>query len=209
MSELEAQVREELQGIVAVLQELTGLPSRWSGRVELVPDAEFKGKKRFSCDIQIDAALAQREARWSTLIHEALHSLSAGYLRDDYQDYQGWEEGVVEQLQRLFRPNVLARMGIGVKTEQFQLLDAEHAYNEFVEALETLRELLNVSESEKQGFYVRLLAVPIKNRLGHVFNLGMQLPTDRHREFVGALSVASAALRTRRMEGVPQNEVRH
>ena len=64
MDELEAQVRAELQGVIAALQELTGLPSRWSGRVELVPGADFKGKKRFTCDIQLDAALAEQDARW-------------------------------------------------------------------------------------------------------------------------------------------------
>ena len=58
MDDLEARTQQELTGIVSLLTELTGLPSRWSGRVELVPDAEFKGRKRQMCDIQIDAALA-------------------------------------------------------------------------------------------------------------------------------------------------------
>lgn len=47
--------------------------------VELVETTEFKGKKPFSCDIQIQASLARLEARWSTLIHESLHAHSAGY----------------------------------------------------------------------------------------------------------------------------------
>ena len=149
MDEREAQVRAELQGILVILEELTGLPSRWSGRVELVPGADFKGKKRFTCDIQIDAALAEQDVRWSTLIHEALHSLSVGYIRDDYQDFQGWEEGAVEQLQRFYRGRVLARLGATIGPETFRRIDAEHSYNGFIEALETLRLALGVLEVEQ------------------------------------------------------------
>ena len=140
MDDLQARTQAELEAIITVLTELTGLPSRWSGQVELVPNADFKGKKRFICDIQINAALANQDARWTTLIHEALHSLSAGYIRDDYQDFQGWEEGVVEQLQRIFRPRVLFRLRVAVNPHVFRRLDAEHGYNKFVAALETLRE---------------------------------------------------------------------
>ena len=75
-----------------------------------MPGADFKGKKRFSCDIQIQEALAKTEARWTTLIHESLHTFSSGYLREDYQAYRGWEEGVVEQLQRLLRFEVFHRL---------------------------------------------------------------------------------------------------
>lgn len=96
MDELEWQIQEEIAAIVAFLVEETGLPSRWSGQVGLIPDADFRGKKLFRCDILIDVALAQRPERWSTLIHEALHSLSADYNKEDYHRFRGWEEGVVE-----------------------------------------------------------------------------------------------------------------
>src|SRR5579864_3196786 len=101
MNHSEAQIGEELERILVVVSELTGLPSNWSGRVELPPDADFKGKKRFSCDILIRDELAREPIRWSTLIHEALYCFSAGYRRDDYHMYRGWEEAVVEQQQRL------------------------------------------------------------------------------------------------------------
>ena len=51
MDDLEARTQQELTAIILILTELTGLPSRWSGRVELVPDAEFKGRKRQVCDV--------------------------------------------------------------------------------------------------------------------------------------------------------------
>lgn len=195
---MEARTQQELVDIVAVLTELTGLSSRWSGRVELVPEAEFKGKKRFICDIQIDAALAGQEARWTTLIHEALHSVSAGYIRDDYQDFQGWEEGVVEQLQRLFRPRVLSRLGVTVTPEVFRELEAEHGYNKFVAALETIREALNIPATNVETFYLDLLATPIKDRQSYVNGYGFSLPPSQRSDFFAVVSAASATLRTRR-----------
>jgi len=44
MDELEARTQAELEDVMAVLTEMTGLPSRWSGRVELVPGANFRAK---------------------------------------------------------------------------------------------------------------------------------------------------------------------
>ncbi len=89
MDSTEAQAQQEIAQVVLVVEELTGLPSRWSGRVELVPDAEFRGKKLFSCSILLDTAVAQHPVRWRTLIHEALHSVSAGYTRADYDTLIG------------------------------------------------------------------------------------------------------------------------
>ena len=184
MDELEARTRQELEAIIAVLTELTGLPSRWSRRVELVSNAEFKGKKRFTCDIQINAELAGQEERWTTLIHEALHSLSAGYIRDDYQDFQGWEEGVVEKLQRLFRPRVLALLGITVDLEVLQQLDAEHAYNKFISALENLRTLRQVPAEQAEAFYVDLLATPLRDRQSYISKHGFSLPPVQRVSFL-------------------------
>src|SRR5579862_3523590 len=110
MDNLAEQIRAELESILPLVEELTGLVSRWSGVVELVSDAEFRGKKRFSCLIQIDIDVARQQSRWTTLIHEALHCVSAGYIASDYREYPGWEEGVVEQMQRLIRPQILARL---------------------------------------------------------------------------------------------------
>jgi len=194
MDELEARTLAELQGIIAVLQELTGLPSRWSGRVELVPGADFKGKKRFTCDIQIDAALAERDARWPTLIHEALHSLSVGYVGTDYRAFRGWEEGVVEQLQRLLRPLVLVKLDVVTAAGAFR--DSERPYGVFIEALETLRRHLEapVGGDGATEFYVDLLKHPIRERPGVVLAAGYQLPVARRVLFMQAFSAANAVL---------------
>lgn len=166
--------------------------------MELVPEADFKGKKRFLCDIQINAALAGQEERWTTLIHEALHSVSVGFMRDDYQDFQGWEEGVVEQLQRLFRPRVLSRLRVTVDPQVFQRLDTDHGYNKFVAALEDIREAQQIPATQAEAFYLNLLATPLKERKSHVHKYGFSLPPSERMNFFTVVSAASVTLRTRR-----------
>ena len=197
MDELEARTQTELADIVAVLTEMTGLPSRWSGRAELVPGANFRGKKRFICDIQISADLADQDARWTTLIHEALHAVSTGYIREDYQDFQGWEEGVVEQLQRLLRARVLSHLRVTVDPQVLHRLDEEHAYNKYIAALETIREAQDISVTQAEAFYLELIGTPIKNRQSHVSRYGFSLPPSQRVDFFAVVSAASAMLRTR------------
>ncbi len=190
--ELQGRTETELQEIIAVLTELFHLPSRWSGRLELVPDAGFKGKKRFTCDIQIDSALASQEARWSTLIHEALHTVSTGYVPTDYRDFPGWEEGVVERLQRLFRPVIFARLEISVADEVFRNSEEKHNYNKYIRALEQIRAGVNIPETE---FYSSLLRIPIKGRFHHVYGMGGVLTGRDRSEFIHTLSVANSVLK--------------
>ena len=54
-----------------------------------------------------------------TFIHEALHSVSAGFMGEDYRSARGWEEGVAEQLQRLLRVEVLDRLGAHMEEAVF------------------------------------------------------------------------------------------
>lgn len=189
---LQSRTEVELREIIVVLTELTHLPSRWSGRVELVPDAGFRGKKRFTCDIQIDAALALQEERWSTLIHEALHTVSTGYVPTDYRDFPGWEEGVVERLQRLFRPAVFVKLGISVQEEMFRVLEQKHNYNKYIQALEQVRLSLNVADAE---FYAGLLRRPIKDRFGYAYGLGTGLTGRDRSAFIHILSTANSVLK--------------
>ncbi len=195
MDELERQIQAELSAIATVLTELTGLPSRWSGKVGLVPEAEFRGKKLFRCDILIDAALAQRPERWSTLIHEVLHSLSVDYNNEDYQRFRGWEEGVVEQLQRLYRTQILQRLSIDLTDNLFAQEGNSHAYNRFIRALENLRRAVKVSDDEQVRFYRSLLAVPIKQRPAWVRSLGPASTGEEWVEFVKVFSAANSVLK--------------
>ncbi len=192
MDELEARTQQELEAIIAILTELTGLPSRWSGRVELVPNASFKGQKPFRCDVQIDAALAATEERWRTLIHEAFHCLSAGYNGKDFRDYPGWEEGVAEQLQRRFRAEILTELGIAFLPGQFANEDQAHQFNGYTKALVQLSEVLHYDQT---GFFIDLLRTPIALRSAFVFGLGKQLTGQRRSDFFYLFSASNSVLK--------------
>ena len=193
-SELEAQVSTELQQIMPLVSALTGLPARWSGRVELVAEADFQGKKRFSCDIQLDAAVAGQDVRWATLIHESLHCHSTGYNGTDFRKYRGWEEGVVEQLQRLFRPRILSSLGVSVEEAVFQKPAEAHRFNRYIRVLENLRLALPQFTDDQAAFYKALLATPICDRVALVLSWRDTLPFVDRLEFVGNFSTANYEL---------------
>lgn len=189
-----AQVRTELEQIMPLVSALTGLPTRWSGVVELVSEEDFKGKKRFTCDIQLDAPLADQDVRWATLIHESLHCHSAGYNGSDYRLYRGWEEGVVEQLQRLFRPQILSEIGVAVDEAVFRQAAEFHRYNRYIRVLENLRQALPQSADDQEGFYKMLLATPMRDRIALVLGYRDTLPFVERVEFVGNFSAANYEL---------------
>ncbi len=134
------QLQEELEQVCRALTERLGRPLRWSGRVETTEDSRIRGAKPFRCDIVINIGLAGKAERWRTLIHEMLHTFSAGYQPLDYVAFRGWEEGVVEQLQRILRPEILAEIGIAIEETVFAAVEAAHEYAEYMGALEAMRE---------------------------------------------------------------------
>lgn len=192
---LTAQIHGELSRIVPIVSALTGLPSNWNGELVLVPNAKFRGKKLFSCSILLREALARQELRWRTLIHEVLHAVSVGYIRSDYEALSGWEEGVVEQLQRLLRRDVLAALSVNIAESTFQETEVGAFHNKYIEALETLRQALQIEDVTP--FYIRLLSTPIAGRQGYVYSLGSRLPRPERLRFLETFSVCSAILKER------------
>lgn len=193
MDEQQSRLQMEVNALVAAVTRLTALSSNWNGEIALVPNADFKGKKRFGCSIELDASLAQSETRWSTLLHEVLHSFSVGYVASSYWDFPGWEEGGVEQLQRHFRPIALAELGVTVDTDVFLIGEQMHRYNAYIEALERLRLLVGM---ETLPFYLDLLRTPIKQRPAFTLGLGRSLFGVSKVEYVRAFSSSNAVLRT-------------
>ena len=71
---------------------MTGLRSRWDGTVTVLDDrtaamfsrAAFFARKDWSCAITILDPVVTAPARWRTLIHEALHSVSVGLTPQSY-----------------------------------------------------------------------------------------------------------------------------
>ena len=177
-----------------ILSALLGRPSRWSGTLRLTADPDIHGAKPFGCDIVLNEKLIGDDARWRTLIHEMLHTFSAGYQVHDYQAFRGWEEGVVEFLQRLLRPAVLAQVAPTVNEEVFLRTEADHIYNDYIAALETLRKALKREESL---FYFRLLATPIRDRPAAILSQGRSLVREEDAAFVRLFSMCDAALKKR------------
>lgn len=186
-------VQQELVAIIALLGEMTGLTSRWNGEVELAQDPRALGRKPFTCRIVLNERLVNHPARWRTLIHEALHSFSAGYNREDYQAWRGWEEGVVEQLQRLFRPSILARLSVTVDATVFQAVEEDYPFNKYIQALEQLREAIDSRPTHE--FYLDLLATGIKDRPGLILGKRFQLPQEERATFVGLFSRTNSVLK--------------
>jgi len=191
-SDLEAQVRAELEQIMPLVSALTGLPARWSGVVELIETLEFKGKKRFTCDIQIQASLARQDIRWTTLIHESLHTHSAGYNGSDYRLHRGWEEGVVESLQRLSRLEIFSGLRVVVSEADLLEADRQHPFNDRIQALEAIRQCLAVPET---AFYQQLLAIPIAQRPVEILGSIRRLPLPRQRDALYIYSASNTVLK--------------
>ena len=106
-----------MRQIIAFVEEATGLPSRWNGGLLILEDGTdeartaqmlarvpYLAKKERSCSITVVESILQDDQRWRTLLHEGLHSVSVGLMRDSYDRFAPWEEAVAESLQRLYRP---------------------------------------------------------------------------------------------------------
>lgn len=192
MASPEEQVRAEFGQVVEVVTEITGLTSRWSGRAELVSEVPYKGLKSFSCLFRLRADLANDPLRWRTLIHEALHAVSVGLSVPDYQRFRGWEEGVVEQLQRLHRGQILGRLGVAHDEAVYQQEEAAHRFNVYIDALEQLRSALEIGETAP--FYLDLLRAPLGDRSSLALRRGYQLPFEQRVGFVRRYSVVNSVL---------------
>ena len=134
MDDLEKQVRDELAAISGALESILGRRSRWNGEVELSDEAAVYGKALWSGGIVLNRRVAASEARWRTEIHEPLHTFSPGLTASAYLTLPGWEEGIVEQLQRSLRPGILARLSVRVPDEVFIAVEAGHEYNRYIAA---------------------------------------------------------------------------
>jgi hypothetical protein len=112
----------------------------------------------------------------------------------------GWDEGVVEQMQRLLRPQVLAFLGITVNEGVFAKWEIAHEYNGRILALEHLRHELG-REDTAFDFYRELLSTPLRDRPGFVLAQSRFLPADEYKSFVRVFSAESVILRKSKSRG--------
>lgn len=166
-------VRKELRALQRAVEERTGLPSRWNGEVLFRQPAEIQmmrgrrllAEKRWNCDILVSTILEGNPLRWRTLLHEMLHSVSVGLNEEDYRRFQGWEEGVVEWLQRRWRPEILHELGVIPPTEVLAQAERDWPLNGYLDALQTLQEACGLTP---ETFYAELLRMPLAQRLATV-----------------------------------------
>src|ERR1051326_4103662 len=103
------QLEADQRIIVGQVEQRTGLISRWSGIVLIGTDLNvlgrplYAGRKEWNCDITLHRMYLTAPRRYSSGVHEALHSVSVGLNPRDYAAYRGLEEGIVEQCTRLLR----------------------------------------------------------------------------------------------------------
>lgn len=134
------------------LSQVIGTIQRWSGKINLIDPArapDYMGAKEWNCDIVL-----RTDVRSNTLIHEMIHGHSVGLTPEAYIRNRGWEEGIVEKLQRMLGANALASIGETPIT-------GTYAYNGYVSALEKLRRWSKKSEEE---FYLELIRINLAER---------------------------------------------
>jgi hypothetical protein len=190
---MEGDLQLTLRQIMGVLEDVLGWSSRWNGQVSLVQSLTFAGVAHYNGSISINELIyVDADLRWRTLIHEALHTFSPQYTRYEYSNMRGWEEGVVEQMQRLVRPQVLAALGVVVNEEALLEAEANHIYNIYIAFLEDLR--LRLGDAPFT-FYKMLLACPLMERSIILRQSGILLDDLIRGDYQIALLKAVVALR--------------
>ncbi len=124
--------------------------------------------------------------RWVVYSHEMLHSFSIGF--EDTQYYEkrrGWEEGVVESLERLVRPKLVNDLQVQFDRNaqaETNAYEDTNDYNRYIRALEALRRILGYEDTPaaKKQFYVALLGVHIRHRLKWALKSAMEITQASH-----------------------------
>lgn len=169
---LKEQIADELTKIDFVLTQMSlGGTNRWSGTVRIVETLAFKGKKGYDCAVEISSETARSAARWRTLIHELLHARSTGLNQKAYRQNRGWEEGTVENLQRLIRSRVLSELEAAPDEAAIAADEATFTFEQAVRDMESLRlEVCRLEGGSPEDadkaiqFYSDLLKHPLEER---------------------------------------------
>jgi hypothetical protein len=168
------QLEADVRAVVLALERLTSLRSKWNGNALFSDAMVYEGVPRLGlkspgCSIEINIGIVEQHSRYSTIVHEAFHSISNGYAErcsvcgiPYYDHFPGFEEGVVEQCTRLKRVDILERAGIIPKMLTQDQLVPRTSYNRAIKVMEELRAYCSRSEED---FYPTLLKTPLKDRI--------------------------------------------
>ncbi|GEM_PF-1119270 len=176
---LQIAAQRDLEQIRNILEDITGLYSRWSNNIIVAPmSTRYWGIKEWTCDIGIrEDVLQNLEWRWTTMIHESLHAISIDLTVEALTQHRGWE-GVVEQMQRSLRSSIFTRLNITIENTRLQDIDQLNPYNGYIRELERLRGRLDI---ESDRFYLDLLSTPLNERSQFVRRLGESQLTGNDR----------------------------
>lgn len=189
---MEGELQLNFRQIIQALEDILGRPSRWNGNLALERELSYSGMAHYDGSITIsELVCADPNLRWRTLIHEALHTFSPQYTRHEFLMARGWEEGVVEQMQRLLRPQVMAALGVEVDEAELATVEASHSYNVFITLLEDLRQRLGDTPF---SFYRMLLASPLLERAVLLRHSAIMLAEPEKQAFRTALLKATLVL---------------
>lgn len=172
----------EIGRVVAEVERMTGLRSRWNGGVTVLDDltaamfsrAAFFARKDWSCAITILDPVATAPTRWRTLIHEALHSVSVGLTAQSYAQAPLWEEAVVENLQRLYRPPLLRSLGMDAPESLFEAEEVNWRFAPALAAMLRISAALAATGMSDTQFLERLLRTPLADRKAIALLMGRQ-----------------------------------
>ncbi len=120
--------------------------------------------------------------------HQTLHSVSVGLIPHEYQNHLGWEEAVVEGLQRHWRPAILARLGVPADEATFAETEVAWVYEYYLTALRQIAAEIAAVVPEPQ-FFLALLKTPLKDRKAHALAWGRRSPDwERFKRIYAAAS---------------------
>lgn len=174
----------DLSRVIGEIVTLTGRPTRWSGTVLVMEDVAFPfwGQKQRGCSISLRLdVLRSPERRWTTMIHEALHSVSTVFTTGHLDStHRRWEEAIAEQLQRLLRGEILRALDVHLAEQILKELDAAHLYNGDIRTLEVCREALQV---DARMYYLDLLGTTADQRVRSIISASRAYRAQDEREW--------------------------
>jgi hypothetical protein len=174
--EIKEQVRRDLVKLRDAVESETGRKSRWSGVVNIGVGANHaQAVFDTKYDIGIVPALVRRKARWRTLIHELVHSLSQPVTQEEIRSLKGWEEGPVEIIQRRIRAAVMAKHGAAYDEEHIRKVEGFWPFNAYVEAIEAI---CTTAGEDPFRFSLELLSLPVSQRPGLFLRRHTQLALE-------------------------------
>jgi hypothetical protein len=156
--------------IVAFVEKSTGLPSRWSGKVQIsqelntLGEPKYLGRKLPDCPIEYHETVIGDAEIYYVGLEEGLHSCSIIQPTEgkNLKHFTGWEEATVASCLELLKPRF--RTLFSEDSSPIMVLPDTMSplhYREQMEVLGILRRLTNKVRSD---FYFSLLRTPLVQR---------------------------------------------